>query len=192
MKIKLGPQRLLFPLPTVLVVTGNMTKANIVTIAWISVLSSKPPTIGISVGTKGLSGTLIRENGNFSVNIATAEIMKESDFCGITSGKDTDKFKKTGLTKTPSAIIESPIIQQCPLNLECKLVESRIIGTTNHFVGEVVETHIDESKIKDPENLSSIDVSAFNPLVYISGVREYRELGQKIGDAYQIGKEINQ
>ena len=192
MKTKLGAQRILFPLPTVLVVTGTMEEANIVTIAWISLLSSKPPTLGISVGTKGFSGEQIKKNKNFTINIATADIMVETDFCGITSGRNLDKFSKTGLTKLPSSIIESPIIKECPLNLECKLVDEKLVGSTNHFIGEIVETHIDSDKIKDPKKASSIDIEAINPLIYISGLREYRELGKKIGDAYQIGKKISE
>lgn len=191
MKTKLGPQRILFPLPTVLVVTGNMEKANIATIAWISILSSKPPTLGISVGTKGFTGEQIITNRNFSVNIATADIMKEADFCGITSGKNMDKFKLTGLTKVASSIIEAPIINECPLNIECKLIEAKMVGTTNHFIGEIVETHIDNDKIKDIKNWGTINIEAINPLVYISGAKEYRELGSKIGDAYKIGEELN-
>lgn len=190
MKTKLGPQRILFPLPTVLVVTGDMENANIVTIAWISILSSSPPTLGISVGTKGYSGELIKKNKNFTINIATEEIMIEADFCGITSGRDTNKFEKTGLTKIPSSIIDSPIIKECPLNLECKLIEANIVGSTNHFIAEIVETHIDTNKIKDPANPRTIEIDAINPLIYISGSREYRKIGEKIGDAYQIGKKL--
>ncbi len=190
MKTKLGPQRILFPLPTVLVVTGTMENANIATIAWISILSGKPPTLGISVGTKGFTGEQILKNKEFSVNIATAEIMKETDFCGITSGRDIDKFEKTGLVKMPASEIQAPIIQQCPINLECKLIESKIVGTTNHFVGEILETHIDTDKIKDANNWGSIDMKDFNPLVYISGAKEYRVLGNKIGDAYKIGNDL--
>lgn len=190
MKTKLGPQRILFPLPTVLVVSGDMKNTNIVTIAWISILSSKPPTLGISVGTKGYSGELIKKNKNFTVNIATEEIMIESDFCGITSGRDTDKFEKTGLTKISSSIIKSPIIKECPLNLECKLVKADIVGTTNHFIAEIVETHIDTNKIKDPHNPRTIDIDAIQPLIYITGAREYRRIGEKIGDAYEIGKKL--
>lgn len=186
MKVKLGPQRILFPLPTVLVVSGNFDNANIATIAWISILSSKPPTLGISVGTKGFTGEQILKHKEFSVNIATENIMTESDFCGITSGKTIDKFKETGLTKYKSSIIQAPIIEECPLNLECKLTESKIVGTTNHFIGEIVETHIDRDKIKDVSNT----ISAINPLVYISGLKEYRKIGDKIGDAYKIGEEL--
>jgi len=192
MKTKLGPQRILFPLPTVLIVTGTMEKANIATIAWISILSSKPPTLGISVGTKGFTGEEILKNKEFTVNIATAEIMTETDFCGITSGKDIDKFKKTGLQKLPSTVVSAPIIKQCPLNLECKLVESKIIGTSNHFVGEIVETHIDTNKIKDIHHWGTIDIDAVNPLVYISGAKEYRTIGKKIGDAYKIGNKLKE
>lgn len=190
MKTKLGAQRMLFPLPTVLVVTGNMEKANIVTIAWISLLTGKPPTLGISVGSRGYSGELIKMNQDFSVNIATVDYMAEADFCGITSGDDTDKFKETGLTKLPSSIIQSPIIKECPVNMECKLIEKKMVGSTNHFIGEIVETHVDSDKIGEDARVKSLDIDAINPLIYISGLQEYRELGKKIGDAYKIGSKF--
>ncbi len=133
MKTTFGPQRILFPLPTTLVVTGTMENANIVTIAWVTLLTSKPPTLGISVGQKGFSGEAIQKNKNFTVNIASADIMVESDFCGITSGKDLDKFEKTGLTKMPSQIIESPIIKECPFNIKCKLVDSKMVRGNQSF-----------------------------------------------------------
>lgn len=190
MKTTFGPQRILFPLPTTLVVTGTLEKANIVTIAWVSLLTSNPPTLGISVGQKGFSGAEIKRNKEFTVNIASTNIMVESDFCGITSGKDVDKFMKTGLTKLPSKVIKTPIIKECPLNLECKLIDSAIVGSTNHFIGEIVETHIDTDKLQDTQNPGSILVNDFDPLIYISGVREYRKVGAKIGDAYKIGMKL--
>lgn len=192
MKIKLGPQRLIVPFPTVLVVTGNMEKANIVTIAWISMLTGNPPTLGISVGSRGFSGEQIKKNKNFSVNIASVEIMNEADFCGITSGRDSDKFKATGLTKMPSKYIESPIIKECPINVECKLVEANMIGRTNQFIGEILETHVDEDKIMNPEDKGSVSIEAINPLIYFSGVREYRKIGAIAGDAYKTGKKLIQ
>lgn len=190
MKTTFGPRRMMFPLPTVLVVTGNMKKANIITIAWISMLTGKPPTLGISVGSKGYSGELIKANKNFTVNIASVNIMKEADFCGITSGSDIDKFRETEFTKLPSKIINSPIIKECPINIECNLIETRMFGATNNFAGEILETHIDEDKISDQSRPGSIDVAAINPLIYYSGARQYWSLGNKEGDAYKIGKEI--
>jgi flavin reductase (DIM6/NTAB) family NADH-FMN oxidoreductase RutF len=180
----------MFPCPTSLVVTGTMQKANIVTIAWVSLLTSQPPMLGISVGQKGHSGNEIKKNGEFTVNIASAEIMTEADFCGITSGRDIDKFLETGLTKMASKIVKSPIIKECPLNLECILVESNIVGSTNHFIGKIVETHIDTDKLADTGEYTSFDIEAINPLIYIGGAREYRKIGAKIGDAYNVGKSL--
>ncbi len=190
MKTTFGPQRIMFPCPTALVVTGTMENANIVTIAWISILTSSPPTLGISVGTRGFSGNEIKENGEFSVNIATVEIMNEADFCGITSGREIDKFRETGLTKMPSKIIKSPIIKECPLNLECILTDARMVGSTNHFTGKIVETHIDTEKLKDAGDPGSFDIDAVNPLIYIGGAREYRKIGEKAGDAYSTGRKL--
>ncbi len=190
MKTTFGPRKIMFPCPTALVVTGDMEQANIVTIAWVSLLTSSPPTIGISVGTKGFSGNEIKKNGEFTVNITSADIMIEADFCGITSGKDIDKFKETGLTKMPSKVIKSPIIKECPLNLECTLVDARIFGSTNHFAGKIVETHIDTAKLKDIDDYTSFNIEDVNPLIYIGAAREYRKIGEKAGDAYQIGKNL--
>lgn len=190
MKTAFGPQKILFPMPTSLVVTGNMEKANIVTIAWVSLLTSSPPTLGISVGTKGFSGSEILKNKEFTVNIAGVDIMKEADFCGITSGKNIDKFERSGLTKIASKHIKSPIIKECPLNFECKLVSSSIVGTTNHFVGEILELYMDTDKLKNTSDPRSLDIELFNPLIYIGGAREYRKIGEKVGDSYEIGKSL--
>jgi flavin reductase (DIM6/NTAB) family NADH-FMN oxidoreductase RutF len=190
MKTNFGPQKIMFPCPVALVVTGTMENANIATIAWVSLLTSLPPSIGISVGQKGFSGEAIKKNKHFTVNIATVDIMEEADFCGITSGNDIDKFAQSGLTKMPAKVVASPIIKECPLNIECRLTEFGIVGRTNHFVGEIVETHIDTDKLKDPEHYGSVDIDAFNPLIYIGGARQYRRIGEKVGDAYSIGNSL--
>jgi flavin reductase (DIM6/NTAB) family NADH-FMN oxidoreductase RutF len=190
MKTSFGPQKLMFPCPVTLIVTGTIEKANIVTVAWVSLLSSKPPTIGVSIGQNGLSGKEIRKNGNFTINIASADIIEEADFCGIVSGKDYDKFEYAGLTKMPSNKILSPIIKECPYNIECKLIDAQIIGTTNHFVAEIVDTHIDTDKLNDINIFNSFSIEDINPLVYIGGAREYRAIGRKLGDAYSIGNNI--
>jgi len=188
MKTALGPNRLSIPFPTVLVVTGSMEKANIITIAWISMLTGTPPTLGISIGSKGYSGEQIISNRGFSVNIATVDFMEEADYCGIISGRDTDKFKDTGFTKMSSSLIQSPIIKECPINFECRLIDAQMTGTTNHFIGEIVETHVDTDKLADTGKLGSLNIEAVNPLIYFSGVREYWKLGEKIGDAYKVGR----
>ena len=190
MKTSFGPKKIMFPSPVALVVTGTMEKANIVTIAWVSLLTSQPPSLGISVGQKGFSGREIKKNGEFTVNIASAGIMTEADYCGITSGSDTDKFFETGLTKMASSVVNSPIIKECPLNIECQLIQADIVGATNHFIGKIVETHIDTDKLADTGDYTSFDIEAIDPLVYIGGAREYRRIGEKTGDAYHIGKKL--
>ncbi len=190
MKTTFGPKKIMFPCPAALIVTGNMEKANIATIAWVSLLTSSPPTLGISVGERGYTGGEIKKNGEFTVNIATVDIMREADFCGITSGREVDKFKESGLTKMESKIVSAPIIKECPLNLECVLVDSGVFGSTNHFVGKIVETHIDTDKLKDESDYTSFDTLAMNPLIYIGGAREYRRIGEKTGDAYSIGESL--
>ena len=192
MKTTFGPQKILFPMPVSLVVTGNMEKANIVTIAWVTLLTSAPPTLGISVGTKGFSGEQIKKNKHFTVNIASADKMVEADYCGIVSGKDVDKFEKTGFTKLPSKHIDSPIIKECPLNIECELESASLVGRTNHFIGRILEVHMDSDKLQDADNPGSYIAEAMNPLIYMGGAREYREIGKKIGDAYSIGKKLKQ
>jgi flavin reductase (DIM6/NTAB) family NADH-FMN oxidoreductase RutF len=189
-KSTIGSQRIIFPLPTVLVVTGDMQKANIVTISWINMLTGSPPTLGISVGSRGYSADLIKKNKDFTVNIVTEEIMKEADFCGITSGRSVDKFSETGLTRLPSLKIQSPIIKECPINIECKLTETRMTGKTHQFVGEILETHVNSDMIGEDNSPGSVDIPAVNPLIYYSGVREYWTLGKKAGDAYKVGKEL--
>ncbi len=192
MKTTFGPQKILFPMPVSLVVTGNMGKANIVTIAWVTLLTSAPPTLGISVGTKGFSGEQIKENKHFTVNIASADKMTEADYCGIVSGREVDKFEKTGFTKLPSRHIDSPIIKECPLNIECELVSASLVGRTNHFIGRILEVHMDTDKLKDPDNPGTYLTELMNPLIYMGGAREYRKIGGKIGDAYSIGKKLKE
>jgi len=190
MKTSFGPQRLFFPMPTCLVVTGNLKEANIVTIAWVSLLTSTPPTLGIAIGSKGFSADKILENNHFTVNIASTDIMVQADYCGIISGKDVNKFKKTGLTPMPSKYIDSPIIKECPVNFECRLTEHSMTGKTHHFKGEILEVYVDTDKLNNPNELGSINIEMISPLIYIGSAREYREIGKKIGDAYEVGKEI--
>jgi len=131
---------------------------------------------------------LIRDLGEFTVNIPSTDYFKETDYCGIVSGKNTDKFLDTGLTPLKSKKIMVPIIKECPYNLECKKVREVEFGEYAVIFGEIVETHIDSDKIDDMSN--EIDIEKVNPLVYCARIREYWELGKKIGNGFEAGKEI--
>ena len=189
MKIQLGPSDIFFPVLAALVVTGSADKPNIVTVAWIGMMASTPPVIAISLKSNRYSLELIRETKQFTVNIPSAEQFKEADYCGLVSGKDRDKFNDTNFTPIASKKIDAPIIEQCPFNLECRVIKEEIeLGQWVVIFGEVVETHIDEDKIDLPSK--DIDIAKVNPLVYCATIREYWQLGKKLGKGFSAGKEI--
>lgn len=187
-KKQLGATDIFFPIPAALIVCGINELTNIITIAWIGIAGSDPPMISISVKKSRFSLELIRDSGEFTVNIPSTKYFKETDYCGIVSGKNTDKFLYTGLTPLESKKISVPIIKECPYNMECKVVKEVELGGYILFVGEIVETHVDSDKIDDESK--RIDIEKVNPLVYCARIREYWELGRKIGDGFEAGKEI--
>jgi len=190
MKKQLGASDTFFPVPATLVVSGSGNEANIITVVWSGIVSSTPPTIGISLYKERYSLELIRKTGEFTVNIASADLVKETDYCGIISGRKTNKFSDTGLTPLPGAVVKSPIIEQCPYNMECKVVGEMELGDWILVLGEIVETHIDEDKIIENKGKNKIDISKVNPLTYCAGIREYWQLGDKVGDAFNVGKQL--
>jgi len=189
MKRRLGKQDIIFPIPAALVVSGNENTSNIITVAWIGIVSSTPPTIGISLRKNRYSLELIRESREFTVNIPSSDYYKETDYCGIVTGKERNKFTDTSLTPLPGTQINTPIIKECPYNIECRVTQEIELGDYILILGEIVETHIDEDKI---EVGKKIDISKVNPLVYCATVREYWDLGQKLGNAFQAGKGLKE
>ena len=189
MKKQLGPKDIMFPVPPALIVSGDFENPNIVTVAWIGVMGVNPPIIGISLNKNRYSLELIEKLKCFSVNLPSANLVKEVDYCGIITGRKTKKFEDTGFTPVQSRKIKSPIIQECPFNFECKVVNSLDFGNWTVVFGEILETYVDADKING-EKFKDIDVKKINPLVYISTIREYYTLGEKIGDGFDIGFEL--
>jgi flavin reductase (DIM6/NTAB) family NADH-FMN oxidoreductase RutF len=142
-----------------------MEKANIVTVAWVGMMGSEPPVIAISLKRSRFSLELIRQTKEFTVNIPSVKHSKETDYCGIVSGRDRNKFDDTGFTAIKSGKISAPIIQECPFNMECKVVKEGVeLGQWVAMFGEIVETHVDEDKV-DKSN-GRIDIGKVDPLVY--------------------------
>jgi len=186
MKKQLGPTDVIFPVPAALVVSGRGEAANILTIAWIGILSSTPPTIGISLNKKRYSLELIHKYQEFTVNFPAAGQFREVDYCGISSGRKRNKFKDTGLTPVPGAVINTPLIQECPYNIECKVTQEIELGEYTLFMAEIVETHVDEAHF-DPTNRANINIASLDPLVYCAVIREYWRLGEKLGKGFDAG-----
>jgi flavin reductase (DIM6/NTAB) family NADH-FMN oxidoreductase RutF len=177
MKVKKNPWAALFPCPVVLVTCVDSSgKPNIITLAWAGTACSDPPTLGLGIRPHRYSYKLIEDIGEFVVNIPTVDILKETDFCGMASGKDVDKFSETGLTPEPAEKVKPPLIRECPVNIECILKRKIPLGVHHLFLGEIVCVHVDQNVLNEKGKL---DFNKLAPFVYNQG--EYWSLHQKIG-----------
>ncbi len=188
MKKRLGPSDRLYPMPVPLVCGGTIEHADACAVAWIGICATDPPRIAIAMRESRYTLELIRANGTLTVNTPSAADAAVVDYFGITSGRTTDKFAASGWTLEPSAVVEAPRIAECPYQMECRVTHEIPLGSHVLLVAEVVESHAEESVLDQAG--TKVDVAALDPLVYIAGSREYRRLGEKVADAYTIGKGI--
>ncbi|MCP4582688.1 MAG: flavin reductase family protein [candidate division Zixibacteria bacterium] len=183
----LAPSTMLVPLPAVLVTCGGLTSdPNIITISWCGVVCSQPPMLSISVREKRHSFNLIKDTGEYVVNITGASLVKAVDYCGNYSGKDFNKFKETGLTPEPATKVRPPLIKESPINLECQIRKTLDLGSHHIFIAEIVATHVDESMITDDGRL---DVQKINPLIYATHARQYWSGLSKLHGFYGLTRE---
>ena len=139
------PGNMLYPLPVVLVSCCDKEgKPNLITVAWAGTICSDPPMVSISVRTSRYSHHMIKETGEFVINLTTKELLRATDYCGVVSGKNVDKFKEMGLTPSSSEKVRVPGIMESPVNIECKVVEVKSLGTHDMFIAEVVAVKADE------------------------------------------------
>ena len=177
-KIIKGPETLLFPLPVVLVSARGKPplKDNLITIAWAGIICSEPAMLSISVRPSRYSYGIIKDTKEFGVNIPSVRLAKEVDYCGVTSGKDTDKFTACKFTKFEARSIKAPLVKECPVNIECKVINRTTVGDHDLFLGEVVFVHADEDKI---DERGSIITEKLDMLIYITG--QYWSVGKYLG-----------
>jgi len=190
MKKRLGALERLFPMPCVLVVGGTMEEADAITVAWINVVASTPPTVVMGLRDTRRSLELIRTTGELTVNVPGTKDVAAVDYCGIVSGHKVDKFAAAGLTLEPGVALGTPMIAECAYNLECRVTQEERVGAYVIVFAEIVEAHAEEGIIV-PGTENVIDMDALDPLTYIPGAREYRALGAKVADAYSIGKSLH-
>ncbi len=189
MKKRLGPREQLYPMPAVFVVGGTMEGADAMAVAWIAIAGATPPSVMMAVRRTRRTLELIEATGTFTVNTPRATQARELDFVGIVSGRGgRDKIAEAGLTLAPSVHIPTPIIAECPHNIECRVSRMIEAGEYVIVIGEILEVHADEDILDETGERPSME--RLDPLVYICGVREYRRLGEKVADAYTIGKAI--
>ena len=175
----LSPTTILFPTPVVLVTCVNEEgKPNIITLAWVGVINSEPPMVGVSIRPERYSHACIRKAKEFVVNLPTEEMVRKVDACGILSGKETDKFAAMGWKPVPAERIKTPLIDECPVQLECQLREILSLGSHDLFLGQIVALHVKEEVQKEK---GRIDITKALPFVFCPGAQEYWNLGKYIG-----------
>lgn len=177
-KIMWKPGTMLYPLPAVMVSCGLPgQRPNIITVAWTGIICTNPPMLSISVRPERFSFDIIEKSKEFTVNLTTEQLAKATDYCGVVSGKDTDKWEDTGLTPVNGVMNQCPIIKESPLSLECKVKTSLSLGSHTMFVADIVNVLADESLL-DPAS-GKFRLSDGRPLVYCHG--GYYGLGEYLG-----------
>lgn len=175
-KTELKGATLLAPLPAVMVSVANGDKPNIITVAWTGIVCSQPPRVYVSVRHDRYSYDLIKNAGDYVINVTTDKLLPCCDYCGIRSGRDVDKFAELGLTAEKSSHVTSPMISQSPINLECKVFDVIPLGSHDMFLADVVALHVDNSLMD--EN-GKINYSLANLVNYQHG--EYYATGKHLG-----------
>ena len=175
-KITWKPGTFLYPLPAVMVSCGTMENSNIITVAWTGIINTDPAMVYISVRPTRHSYNLIKENGEFVINLTTRDLAYATDWCGVKTGAKVDKFKEMKLTKEYSKFVKCPMIKESPISVECKVMEIRELGSHHMFIAEVLAINADEKYIDEK---GAFDISKCDLIAYSNG--NYYTLGKKIG-----------
>jgi flavin reductase (DIM6/NTAB) family NADH-FMN oxidoreductase RutF len=171
------PGTMLNPVPVVLVTSiGRHNRPNVMTVAWTGTVCSDPPMVSISLRSETLSHGLIQETREFVVNVPTAQMVRAVDYCGVLSGRNVDKFEKTGLTPVPASKVQPPVLRECPINLECMVRQEIVLGLHTLFIGEIVAVQVNGELI-NAEGRFAIEKAGL--LAYAHG--GYYALGRKLG-----------
>lgn len=182
------PGNMLYPVPVVMVSCNRKGETpNIITIAWAGTICSDPAMVSISVRKERHSHSIIEETGEFVINLVTKNLVFATDYCGVRSGKDVDKFKETGLTPIPSEKIGAVKIAESPVNLECKVKDVQHLGSHDMFIAEVVNVTIDD---KYMDEKGAFHLNSAELVAYSHG--EYFVLGEKVGKfGYSVQKKTD-
>ena len=170
------PGNLIAPVPAAMVSCGTMEKPNIITIAWTGNVSSSPAKVSISVRPERYSYGLIKESGEFVLNLTTAALVRAADFCGVRSGREVDKFAQLGLTPLPAREVACPLVGESPVNLECRVCDVIPLGSHDLFLADVLAVHVEEALVDDHGRLR---MDQCHLAAYAHG--EYFALGKKVG-----------
>ena len=165
-----------YPLPAVMVSCGDMKNSNIITVAWTGIINTNPAMCYISVRPERFSHELIKKNGEFVINLTTKELARATDWCGVKSGRDFDKFKEMGLIKEKATIVKSPMIAESPISVECKVDKIVPLGSHDMITAKIVAINVSDKFVNEK---GAFDISKCDLMAYANG--GYYPLGKKIG-----------
>lgn len=183
------PGNMVYPVPAVMVTAADREgNSNILTIAWTGTICTNPPMAYISVRPERYSYEMLKETGEFVINLTTEELAFATDYCGVRSGRDTDKWKDTGLTPVPASKVAPPLIAESPVNIECRVTEIKELGSHHMFLAEVVAVDVEESLLNEK---GRFELYRSKPIVYSHG--EYYGLSNLLGTfGYSIRKKASE
>lgn len=173
-----------YPIPAAMVSCGTMEKSNIITVAWTGVINTNPAMVYISVRPERYSYEIIKKSKEFVINLTNEQLAYATDWCGVKSGRDVDKFEKMQLTKQKANFVKCPIIEEAPVSIECKVKEIKELGSHHMFIAEVLAINADEKYF---DKNGAFDISKCNLIAYANG--GYYTLGKKVGKfGYSVQK----
>lgn len=185
-KVNFKPGNMLYPLPAVLVSCGSMQdgKINLITVAWTGTICTNPPKLYISVRPERHSYDMIRNSGEFVVNLTTRSMTRATDYCGVKSGRDVDKWKECRLTPIAADTVSCPMVEQAPVNIECKVDQVLELGSHHMFIADVTAVHVDEDLLDEK---GTFHLEKAGLMAYSHG--RYFDLGKELGSfGYSIRK----
>ncbi len=186
-KILMGPQTLIYPMPALLVGAKVDDKPNFMAVGWGGIANGEPPMISVAIRHQRYTLKGIKQNMTFSVNVPSTDMVRETDYCGIISGAKFNKAQVCRFKVFYGRLDKAPLIEQCPVNLECKVVHILDLGSHSLVIGRIEETHVSDNCLTDGKP----DVNKIKPFIYTtSPASQYQALGKVIAKAFSIGREL--
>ena len=186
-KVQMGPGTCIYPMPTLLVGANVDGKPNFMTVAWGNIANAQPPMASVAIRSGRHTRVGIEQNKTFSINIPSADLTREADYCGIVSGAKVNKVQACQFTVFYGKLGTAPMIEQCPINLECRVLHSIELGSHTLYVGRIEEVLVSSDYLTE----GRIDLDKIKPLAFMAEPsRQYHTVGELQGKAFRIGLEI--
>lgn len=188
-KVKMGPGYNIYPMPSLLVGANVDGRPNFLTVAWGNIANAEPPMASVAIRASRHTRIGIEQNKTFSVNVPSTNLVKEVDYCGVASGSKVDKVKTCEFTVFYGKLGTAPLIEECPVNLECSVQHSLELGSHTLYIGRIEEVHASSDCVTE----GKLDLGKVKPLVFLAEPsRQYYAMGELLGKAYKIGLELKE